>query len=66
MGLFDFVRNIGRKIFESDAEANDRIKKEIETSLKGVEGLTVDYDPASGQVKLGEPRRAARRWRKRC
>jgi len=53
MGLFDFVRNIGRKIFESDADANDRIKKEIETSLKGVEGLTVDYDPASGLVKLG-------------
>ena len=53
MGLFDFVRNIGRKIFESDADANDRIKEEIETSLKGVEGLTVDYDPASGLVKLG-------------
>lgn len=53
MGLFDFVRNIGRKIFESDADANDRIKQEIETSLKGVEGLTVDYDPASGSVKLG-------------
>jgi nucleoid-associated protein YgaU len=53
MGLFDFVRSIGRKIFESDADANDRIKKEIEASLKGVDGLTVDYDPASGQVKLG-------------
>ena len=53
MSLFDFVRNIGHKIFDSDADANDKIKKEIETSLKGVEGLTVDYDPASGSVKLG-------------
>lgn len=53
MGLFDFVRDIGRKIFNSDDEANDKIKKEIEASLKGVEGLTVDYDPASGLVKLG-------------
>jgi nucleoid-associated protein YgaU len=53
MSLFDFVRNIGRKIFDSDADANDKIKKEIEASLKGVEGLTVDYDPANGLVKLG-------------
>lgn len=53
MGLFDFVRTIGRKIFDSDADANDKIRKEIEASLKGVEGLTVDYDPASGLVKLG-------------
>ena len=53
MGLFDFVRDIGRKLFNSDAEANDKIKAEIESSLKGVEGLTVDYDPASGTVKLG-------------
>ena len=53
MGLFDFVRNIGRKVFDRDADANDKIKKEIEASLKGVEGLTVDYDAASGVVKLG-------------
>jgi len=53
MGLFDFVRDIGRKIFNSDSEANDKIKAEIEASLKGIEGLTVDYDPASGNVKLG-------------
>lgn len=53
MGLFDFVRTVGRKIFDKDADANDKIKKEIEASLKGVEGLTVDYDAASGLVKLG-------------
>ncbi|HEY4169321.1 MAG TPA: peptidoglycan-binding protein LysM [Reyranella sp.] len=53
MGLFDFVRDIGRKIFNSDSEANDKIKAEIESSLKGVEGLTVDFDPSSGNVKLG-------------
>ncbi len=53
MGLFDFVRDIGRKIFDRDADANDKIKKEIEASLNGVEGLSVDYDAASGLVKLG-------------
>jgi hypothetical protein len=35
MGLFDFVRNVGHKIFDKDADANDKIKKEIEASLKG-------------------------------
>jgi len=29
MGLFDFVRAVGRKIFDKDADANDKIKKEI-------------------------------------
>lgn len=53
MGLFDFVRDIGRKLFTNEKDANDKIKAEIESSLKGVEGLTVDYDPASGTVKLG-------------
>ena len=53
MGLFDFVRNIGHKLFDKDADANDKIKKEIEASLKGVDGLTVDYDPTTGMVKLG-------------
>ncbi len=53
MGLFDFVRDIGHKIFNSDSEANDKIKAEIESSLEGVEGLTVDFDPSSGNVKLG-------------
>lgn len=53
MGLFDFVRNIGRKVFDRDADANDKIKNEIEVALKGVDGLTVDFDPASGLVKLG-------------
>jgi LysM repeat protein len=53
MGLFDFVRSVGHKLFDKDADANDKIKKEIEASLKGVDGLTVDYDPANGAVKLG-------------
>ena len=66
MGLFDFVRNVGHKIFDKDADANDKIKKEIEASLKGVEGLTVDYDPTSGLVKLGGTATARRRWRRRC
>ena len=52
MGLFDFVRNIGKKVFSHDAEAADKIKAEIESSNPGVSGLNVNYDPASGKVAL--------------
>jgi nucleoid-associated protein YgaU len=52
MGLFDFIRNVGKKVFSSDTEAAEKIKAEIETSNPGVSGLDVHYDPASGQVAL--------------
>jgi len=52
MGLFDFVRNIGKKIFNHDAEAAEKIKAEIESSNPGITGLNVNYDPASGKVAL--------------
>lgn len=52
MGLFDFVRNIGKKIFGSDAEAADKIKAEIEAANPGISGLNVQYDPATGKVAL--------------
>lgn len=52
MGLFDFVRNIGKKVFHRDDEAAAKIKAEIESSNPGVSGLTVNYDPTSGKVAL--------------
>lgn len=52
MGLFDFVRNIGKKLFNHDDEAAAKIKAEIESSNPGVSGLNVNYDPASGKVAL--------------
>ncbi len=52
MGLFDFVRNIGKKIFNRDDEAEAKIKAEIESSNPGLSGLNVNYDPASGKVAL--------------
>jgi nucleoid-associated protein YgaU len=52
MGLFDFVRDVGKKIFGSDAEAADKIKAEIEAANPGVSGLGVKYDPQSGAVAL--------------
>jgi nucleoid-associated protein YgaU len=52
MGLFDFVRNIGKNLFSQDAEAADKIKAEIEASNPGVSDLDVQYDPQSGKVAL--------------
>jgi nucleoid-associated protein YgaU len=52
MGLFDFVKGIGKKIFSSDAEAAEKIKTEIESTNPGVNNLDVQYDPQSGTVAL--------------
>jgi nucleoid-associated protein YgaU len=52
MGLFDFVRDIGKKIFGSDAEAGEKIKAEIESTNPGVSNLDVQYEPQSGTVTL--------------
>ncbi|MDH3894515.1 MAG: peptidoglycan-binding protein LysM [Chromatiales bacterium] len=44
MGLFDFARDIGRKLFDTDAEAADNIKEHLNTSLSGVTNLDVKFD----------------------
>lgn len=44
MGLFDFAREMGRKIFDTDAEAADNIKELLDVRLAGVRNLKVDYD----------------------
>lgn len=50
MGLFDFVKTIGKKLFDGDAEAAERIKAHIEEDNPGVEGLEVLFD--DGVVSL--------------
>jgi LysM repeat protein len=52
MGLFDFVRGIGKKVFSHDEEAVEKIKTEIESANPGVNNLDVHYDPQSGTVAL--------------
>ena len=50
MGLFDFARDMGRKIFDTDAEAADNIKEMIQMKSTPVKNLDVDYD--DGTVTL--------------
>lgn len=60
MGLFDFARDIGRKLFDTDAEAADNIKEHLNISLTGVRDLTVEFD--DGVVTLcGECEKASTR-----
>jgi nucleoid-associated protein YgaU len=50
MGLFDFVREIGHKLFNRDEEAAEKIKKHIEEMNPGIKELGVEYK--NGVVSL--------------
>ena len=43
MGLFDFVKDIGRKLFNRDAEAAEKIKAHIEEANPGISDLDVEF-----------------------
>ncbi len=51
MGLFDFVKDVGHKLFGSKEEAPEKIKEHIEEDNPGVEGLEVNMDE-NGTVSL--------------
>lgn len=44
MGLLDFAKDVGRQLFDTDAEAADNIKQHIDIKLSGVENLEVSFD----------------------
>ena len=44
MGLFDFVKDVGRQIFDTDDEAADNIKQHLEIKTSGLSNLTVEFD----------------------
>ena len=44
MSLFGFAKEIGRKIFDTDAEAADSIRDHLNLRLAGVKNLAVDFD----------------------
>ncbi len=50
MGLFDFLKDTGKKLFGNEAEAGDKIKAEIEKDNPGIKDLNVTY--ANGVVSL--------------
>ncbi|MEA3642221.1 MAG: peptidoglycan-binding protein LysM [Lamprobacter sp.] len=50
MGLFDFLKGNGKKVYGQEAEASEKIKEEIERDNPGITGLDVNYE--DGVVSL--------------
>ena len=44
MGLFDFARNMGKKLFGGDDDPAEKIKEHIEEDNPGIDGLEVTYE----------------------
>jgi len=44
MGLLDFARDVGRQIFDTDAEAADNIKQHLEIKMTGISNIDVEFD----------------------
>ncbi|MDY0039790.1 MAG: peptidoglycan-binding protein LysM [Desulforhabdus sp.] len=50
MGLFDFVKDIGKKLFGADEKPEEKIKEHLLESNPGITGLDVAFD--NGVVSL--------------
>lgn len=44
MSLLDFAKDVGRQLFNTDAEAADNIKQDLEIKLSGIKDLDVKFD----------------------
>ncbi|MDX1481070.1 MAG: LysM peptidoglycan-binding domain-containing protein [Woeseiaceae bacterium] len=44
MSLFGFAKEMGRKLFDTDAEAADNIRDHLNLRLAGLKNLSVDFD----------------------
>ena len=44
MSLFDFAKDVGRQLFDTDAEAADNIREHLEIKLSGLKNLDVKFD----------------------
>ena len=60
MGLFDFAKDIGRQLFNTDAEAADNIKQDLEIKFSGLENLDVGFDDGVCTVSGRCPNEATR------
>lgn len=52
MGLFDFVRDIGERIFGKDEDPATKIKEHIESRNLGITDLSVEFQESDGKVFL--------------
>ena len=50
MGLLDFARDVGRQVFDTDAEAADNIRQHLEIKMTGLKNLDVQFDDGVATV----------------
>lgn len=50
MGFLDFARDVGRQIFDTDAEAADNIREHLEIKMSGIENLEVAFDDGAATI----------------
>jgi nucleoid-associated protein YgaU len=50
MGLLDFARDVGRRLFDTDEEAADNIKQHLEIKLSGIKNVAVEFDDGVATV----------------
>lgn len=51
MGLFDFAKNIGNKLFgDGDADAGEKVKAHIEKDNPGIENLSVEIEDGVAKI----------------
>ena len=50
MCLFDFAKDVGRQLFDTDAEAADNIKQHLDVKLSGIKNVEVTFDDGVATV----------------
>jgi nucleoid-associated protein YgaU len=50
MGLLDFAKDVGRQLFDTDAEAADNIKQHLDIKLYGIKNVEVTFDDGLATV----------------
>lgn len=50
MGLLDFARDVGRQLFDTDAEAADNIKQHLEVKLSGIRNVECEFDDGVANI----------------
>ena len=51
MGLFDFVKDIGKKIFNKEEDAPEALKQHVEKDNPGVENLKIEVKEGVATIK---------------
>mgnify|MGYP001818217279 CR=1 FL=1 len=60
MGLLDFANDVGRQLFETEAEAADNNKQHLEIKTSGIKNLDVQFDDGVATICGECPNEATR------